>query len=219
METPELRNQISAPTFQPTNGLAIASVILGLLSILYTLIAAIPAVLLGCLALGEINRSQSQKGRGLALAGVALGVLGILLTFVYAAILAPIVLPAVERNDLFARLQQLAEATEVSDSPIIARLCAVISFPAFLLGPFLVVWGLVDWRPVREHRWRWGLVAISFATLGVNPSLWADPWCRLFLTGWWFANIPGYVVFWIVASSDSRNRYVAPRRRAKKPSR
>lgn len=61
----------------PTNGLAIASLVLGLLWIVW--IGSILAVILGAVALRQINESGGhQEGRGLAIAGIVLGSLGLL---------------------------------------------------------------------------------------------------------------------------------------------
>jgi hypothetical protein len=88
--------------------------------------------------------------------------------------------------------------SRVLDLSIVRGVCAIGSFPAFLLGPFLLIWGAMDWRPVREHKRIWYPLAISFALLLVNP--WMVPMMVL----WWFANIPGYLVFSIVANFDGR---------------
>jgi Domain of unknown function (DUF4190) len=67
-----------AVTYQPlkTNGLAIASLVLGVL--FCTLIGGVLAVIMGNLALGQIDQSYgTQKGRGLAIAGIVLGWIGI----------------------------------------------------------------------------------------------------------------------------------------------
>ena len=59
-----------------TNGLAIASLVLGVL--FCTLIGGVVAVILGNVALGQIARSQgAQGGRGLAIAGIVLGWIGV----------------------------------------------------------------------------------------------------------------------------------------------
>ncbi|HWJ98110.1 MAG TPA: DUF4190 domain-containing protein [Acidimicrobiales bacterium] len=70
-----------APAPGPTSGLAIASLVLG---ILYP-IGSIPALICGWLALDRI-RTRNQSGRGLAIAGIVLGSIGTLF-----AILAAIV--------------------------------------------------------------------------------------------------------------------------------
>jgi prepilin-type processing-associated H-X9-DG protein len=63
-----------------TSGKAIASLVLGILSFCFSLFAAIPAIILGALALNEINREEGRvTGKGLALAGIITGALGILI--------------------------------------------------------------------------------------------------------------------------------------------
>jgi len=68
-----------------TSGLAIASLVLAILSPFTCMISAIPAVILGIVALVKISKSQGQlKGNGLAVAGLAvpvavLPVIGILM--------------------------------------------------------------------------------------------------------------------------------------------
>ena len=65
-------------TSQRTNGLAVASLVLGVLFCFA--ITGIVAVVLGNIALGQIADSQgAQKGRGLAIAGIVLGWVGIAL--------------------------------------------------------------------------------------------------------------------------------------------
>jgi hypothetical protein len=86
---------------------------------------------------------------------------------------------------------------------IVESACAVGSVPAFAVGPFLLIWGVTDWRPVLKHKRRWLLLATSFGMLAVNLSI------TPILVMWWLANIPGYLIFWIVAKSDGRNRAVA----------
>lgn len=66
----------------PTNPLAIWSLVLGLLSyVCLGLLAAVPAVILGHMALGQIRRSgDEQGGKGLAVVGLVLGYANIVLT-------------------------------------------------------------------------------------------------------------------------------------------
>lgn len=65
-----------APRAPRTNGLAIASVILGLVWMWW--MGSIVAIVLGHLALGQIARSGGrQTGRGLAVTGLVLGYLGL----------------------------------------------------------------------------------------------------------------------------------------------
>jgi hypothetical protein len=57
-----------------TNGLAVASLVLGILWLSW--IGSILALIFGYLALGQIRR-QNEGGRGLAIAGIILGWVGI----------------------------------------------------------------------------------------------------------------------------------------------
>ncbi|MBA7649984.1 hypothetical protein ES703_57783 [subsurface metagenome] len=77
-----------------TSGLAIASLVLGLLSFFTCFVTAIPAIILGIVGLVKISKSGGQlKGNGLAIAGIALPV--VLLPFV--ALLMGILMPALAR--------------------------------------------------------------------------------------------------------------------------
>ena len=77
-----------------TSGLAITSLVLAILSPCTCFITAIPAIILGIIALVKIARSAgSLKGNGLAIAGIALPV--VLLPFI--ALLMGIMMPALAR--------------------------------------------------------------------------------------------------------------------------
>jgi hypothetical protein len=61
---------------QRTNGLAIASMVLGIVWIYW--IGSILAVIFGHIALSQINASRGwQSGRGMAIAGLVLGYVGL----------------------------------------------------------------------------------------------------------------------------------------------
>ena len=78
-----------------TSGLAIASLVLAILSPFTCLITAIPAAILGIVALVKISKSRGQlKGTGLAITGIALPVV---LVPVF-AILMGILMPALART-------------------------------------------------------------------------------------------------------------------------
>jgi hypothetical protein len=73
----------AAPAGGGTNGLAIASLILGILSMVCLgLLAGIPAVICGHMALGRIKAS-GQGGRGLAIVGLVLGYISIVATIIF----------------------------------------------------------------------------------------------------------------------------------------
>jgi prepilin-type processing-associated H-X9-DG protein len=103
-------NPYDAPTLlesvEPrTSGKAVASLVLGLLSLVCTLFTGIPAIILGALGLSDIERSQGQiKGKGMATAGIVLGGLGS--TLVVAAMLIALLLPAVQAAREAARRAQ-----------------------------------------------------------------------------------------------------------------
>jgi hypothetical protein len=89
-ETPPAPTRPDPPT--GTNGLAIASLVLGLVGILTFLFLAIPptlAVIFGGVALGQIDDPRRhQAGRGLAIAGIALGAVGIVAFLVFVGLAA-----------------------------------------------------------------------------------------------------------------------------------
>ncbi len=84
----------------PTSRVALASLVLGLLSPLLSLLASLPAILLGLRAIRAINRSDGKlRGIGLAITGMALGAFVTLATVIgLAAIL--VVRMATERSQL-----------------------------------------------------------------------------------------------------------------------
>lgn len=71
----------------PTNGLAIASLVLGCAALGCCGVTSLPAVICGHLALGQLSRAGgAQTGRGLAIAGLVLGYLmmaGVALYFLF----------------------------------------------------------------------------------------------------------------------------------------
>lgn len=72
-------NQLHTPQPQyvqtETNGMAIASMVLGTLWLYW--VGSILAVIFGHVALGQINRATSQGGKGMAIAGLVLGWVGV----------------------------------------------------------------------------------------------------------------------------------------------
>lgn len=75
----------TAPSRRSTNGMAVASLVLGILW-LYGL-GSLLAVILGALALGQMGR-RPQAGRRVAILGVVLGAVGIVGAVVFGLVLA-----------------------------------------------------------------------------------------------------------------------------------
>ena len=72
--------------------MAIASLVLGLLSFCLSVFTGIPAIILGPLSLRAIKRSGGRvSGKGMAIAGIATGSIGVLLL---PAVIVPAVLGA-----------------------------------------------------------------------------------------------------------------------------
>lgn len=85
------------PSVVKTSGLAISSLVLGVLSFITVGLTAIPAVICGHLALSGIKRSAGTRtGGGLAIAGLITGYLGVLIIGV--AMLAGLTAPLVIRQ-------------------------------------------------------------------------------------------------------------------------
>lgn len=68
-------NPVPPPPQGKTNGLAIASMVLGIVWIYW--IGSLLAVIFGHIALNQMKRDVTQKGKGFAVAGVALGWTGL----------------------------------------------------------------------------------------------------------------------------------------------
>ena len=84
---------------QKTSGMAIAALILGILSLLCTAIFIVPTVLaivFGHISFARINRDSKLRGRGMAMAGFILGYLSIPATIVL-GLLAAMAIPAFEK--------------------------------------------------------------------------------------------------------------------------
>jgi hypothetical protein len=83
-----------APTGNPNNGMAVASLVLGIISFptmclyLVGVITAILAIVFGMIARGKVRRRETDAGAGLALAGIICGAcaLGMLVVFILIAL-------------------------------------------------------------------------------------------------------------------------------------
>lgn len=75
-------------SYQPqTNGMAIASLVSGILGLTFVFgIGAVLALVFGYVARGQIKRSQGQQtGSGLAIAGIVMGWIGVVITILFIA--------------------------------------------------------------------------------------------------------------------------------------
>jgi hypothetical protein len=102
LETPPpMSSPTEAPVFQPaqpygssvnnivpppraTDGLAIASLVLGLLTLLCCgVFTGIPAIICGHISLLKVSRNPNLQGKGMAIAGLVLGYVGTIGTILY----------------------------------------------------------------------------------------------------------------------------------------
>jgi len=90
--------QVLGGTVQTCN-LAIWSLVLGILAVIpFGILAAIPAVICGHIALGQMKRAAGTlSGQGMAIAGLVTGYVGMFFTLV--AVLLAILLPALTYLD------------------------------------------------------------------------------------------------------------------------
>src|SRR4051812_4800485 len=106
------RPTASFPAAAPqTSGLAVASLVLGILGFISCGISSIVGIILGCVALSQIKKSGGQlKGEGLAIAGLCIS--GLFLLFV--PISAGLVLPALAKaKDKAQRIQCMNNMRQV----------------------------------------------------------------------------------------------------------
>jgi prepilin-type processing-associated H-X9-DG protein len=105
---PEVDPYAAPVDFEPlttkTSGKAIASLVLGLLSITCTFFTGLPAIILGAIGLSDINRSKGRvTGSGMAITGIVMGALTSLLLV---PVLIALLLPAVQAAREAARRAQ-----------------------------------------------------------------------------------------------------------------
>lgn len=123
MNPPPLQQQ------EKTSGLAIASLVLGILGLCGGLILGIPAVICGHLAKNKIKVS-GEKGAGMALAGLILGYCSIAFTFILGIVLA-LALPAMTAAVAQAQLtQDLSDARTLYSVMQMAAEDGEVPFPA-----------------------------------------------------------------------------------------
>ena len=135
--TPPPLQRISGSHAASTSGLAIGSLVCGILSFTFLpILASIPAVICGHMALSEIKRSSGAiGGKGVAMAGTILGyiTLAILPIIAVIAILAGMALPVFSQVQLRAKqTQSLSHAKQIAMGCKIYALDHNGAFPATL---------------------------------------------------------------------------------------
>lgn len=97
----------------PTSGLAIASLVCGLLGFVFSLLTGIPAIIMGHMAMSRIKASNGTLGGGgMALAGTILGYVTTLIIGLI-AILAGIATPLILKAQKAAELAELQNNVEL----------------------------------------------------------------------------------------------------------
>ncbi|MHB1000098.1 MAG: DUF4190 domain-containing protein [Armatimonadota bacterium] len=81
---------------QKNSGLAIASLVLGILAFLTFGITALPGIILGIVAMGQIRHNSQLKGSGMAVAGITIGAVSMFIFFI-AGIMGAIMYPVFSR--------------------------------------------------------------------------------------------------------------------------
>ena len=81
----------------PTSKAAVAGLVLGFLSLVFSCLAGLPGIIVSIIALVKINKSEGQlKGTGLAVVGLILSVVLSTVTFVF-GVLIGMLLPAIQQ--------------------------------------------------------------------------------------------------------------------------
>jgi hypothetical protein len=75
-------------TYQRTSGMAIASLVLGIITVCagWTFVVPLLAVIFGGVALGQMKKDPNLQGKGMAIAGLVLGLLSLLGWIIYISI-------------------------------------------------------------------------------------------------------------------------------------
>ncbi|OPZ83794.1 MAG: hypothetical protein BWY76_02119 [bacterium ADurb.Bin429] len=95
------------PVEQKTSGLAVASLVLGLLGIFLSCLTTLPGLILGIIALNQINQNPRELGgKGLAIGGIVTSACFMLLLPIMASILFPVFAKAREKARAVTCLSQ-----------------------------------------------------------------------------------------------------------------
>ncbi len=123
-----------APAIPETSGLAIGSLVCGIL--FFLLPSAIAAIIMGHISRAEIRRSGGQKkGEGMALAGLILGYTGV--SIVPIVIIAAIAIPSLMRSRIAANEASAVSSLRTLNNAIVLYHAAYGTFPSNLaaMGP------------------------------------------------------------------------------------
>ncbi len=103
-----------------TSKLAIWALVCGCLSLLCSLFASIPAIILGHMGLAEIKKNPALQGRGMAMAGMILGYVFTTLIVLYIIFVVVLVAMGSQVKDVFKTIQaqqNAAQSTNSADEP------------------------------------------------------------------------------------------------------
>jgi len=103
----------------PTSQLAIWALVCGCLGFVFSLLASIPAIILGHMALNETKRNPALQGRGMALAGTILGYFfTLLLPLISIIAISVLIALGNQVKDTFKTINaQLKEAEMTNNAP------------------------------------------------------------------------------------------------------
>jgi hypothetical protein len=151
---PSLQDQAPRTSARHTSGLAIISLVLGIVSFLIPFIASIPAIICGHLARFRVRKSEGRlEGKGMALAGLACGYASLfLLTTIILLIISNS--NKSKRNDAQEVAQEIRRGQEIH-SLVIKYEADHGKFPD-TLGELVVkgyVESLDDLQPTRGGNW------------------------------------------------------------------
>jgi hypothetical protein len=91
---------MSASRAQKTSGMAVASLVLGILSMMGAAILIVPtilAIVFGHISLSRTRRDKTLGGSGIAIAGLVLGYVSIVFGVIFAGLLAAMAIPAFQK--------------------------------------------------------------------------------------------------------------------------
>ena len=102
----------------PTSKLAIWALVCGCLSVVFSLLASIPAIVLGHLGLNQIKKNPGLRGHGMALAGLILGyVFTVLLPIISIIAISVLIALGNQVKTVFSTINSQLAAEQTTNSP------------------------------------------------------------------------------------------------------